>query len=110
MRVAPVAVSVFVPILEAGLLLALGALPACAKTPPEAHSAPAASQEAAPAGGGAVGPDTQAPPGLDVTRLDEFQKKVFFRIVNTETSICGQAQSLLKLSTCRFWQPEEWCG
>jgi protein-disulfide isomerase len=108
MRVAPVVVSIFVPIFEAGLLLALGALPACAKTPPEAHSAPAASQEAAPAGGGAAGADMQAPPGLDVTRLDEFQKKVFFRIVNTETSICGQAQSLiqsakatLKDSSCR---------
>ena len=77
-------------------MLSVCALPACAKTPPEAQSAPAATPEAAPAGGGAAGQDTTPPPGLDISRLDEFQKKVFFRIVNSEPSICGQAQSLLQ--------------
>ena len=42
------------------------------------------------------GQDTTPPPGLDISRLDDFQKKVFFRVVNTEPSICGQAQSLLQ--------------
>ncbi|HVZ70800.1 MAG TPA: thioredoxin domain-containing protein [Polyangia bacterium] len=68
-------------------------MPACAKTPPAAQSAPAAAAEgAAPA---AAGTDTALPPGLDVSKLDDFQKKVFFRIVNAEPSICGQAQSLI---------------
>jgi protein-disulfide isomerase len=76
------------------LLLSLLACPACAKTPPEAHSAPAAAETAAPvAAAGAQ--DTTLPPGIDVSKLDDFQKKVFFRIANTEPSICGQAQSLI---------------
>ena len=93
MRAATVVISVF----EAGLLLSVCALPACAKTPPEAKSAPAAP-EAAPSGGGSAagGQDNTPPPGLDISRLDDFQKKVFFRVVNTEPSICGQAQSLLQ--------------
>jgi protein-disulfide isomerase len=84
------------------LLLWAAAPPACAKSPPEAHSAPAASHEAAPsgagapAGGGGGAQDTQPPPGVDVSKLDDFQKKVFFRIVNSEPAICGQAQSLLQ--------------
>ena len=106
MRAAPVVIS----LLQAGLLLSLGALPACAKTPPEAHSAPAASSGTAPGaqGAGAGNQDTQPPPGLDLSRLDDFQKKVFLRIVNTEPSICGNAQSLIqsakatmKDSSCR---------
>jgi protein-disulfide isomerase len=74
------------------VLLALPSLPACAKTPPEAHSAPAAA-EAQPVAAGA--PDTTLPPGIDASKLDDFQKKVFFRIINAEPSICGQAQSLI---------------
>jgi protein-disulfide isomerase len=96
MRAATVLISVF----EAGLLVSVCALPACAKTPPEAKSAPAATPPAAPspsgAGSAAGGQDTTPPPGLDISRLDDFQKKVFFRIVNAEPSICGQAQSLLQ--------------
>ena len=33
---------------------------------------------------------------MDVSKLDDFGKKVFFRIVNREPSICGQAQSLIQ--------------
>ena len=43
--------------------------------------------------GGAA--DTTPPPGLDVSKLDDFQRKVFFRIANAEASVCGQAQSLI---------------
>jgi protein-disulfide isomerase len=68
------------------------ATPACAKSPPEAHSASAATEQAAPAAGAQ---DTTLPPGIDASKLDEFQKKVFFRIINNEPSICGQAQSLI---------------
>jgi protein-disulfide isomerase len=70
-----------------GVLLVLPVVLACAKSPPEAHSAPAAS---------AAQQDTTLPPGVDVSKLDDFQKKVFFRVANSETSLCGQAQSLLQ--------------
>jgi protein-disulfide isomerase len=89
------------------MLVLFGAMAACAKTQPEAQAAPAASPQAAPAGGGAAAgaPDNVPPPGVDVSKLDDFQKKVFFRIVNSEPSICGQAQSLIqsakKDASCR---------
>jgi len=117
MRPARVALS----LLEAGMLVLFGGLAACAKTQPEAHAAPAASQDPAPAGNSPVAagapaaagapsaaagaPDNVPPPGVDVSKLDDFQKKVFFRIVNSEPSICGQAQSLIqsakKDASCR---------
>jgi protein-disulfide isomerase len=65
--------------------------PACAKSPPEAQAAPAAAGQPVAAGG----QDTALPPGVDVSKLDDFQKKVFFRIINSEPSLCGQAQSLI---------------
>jgi protein-disulfide isomerase len=96
MRAASVVISVF----EIGVLLIAGTLPACAKTPPEARSAPAASTEGAPpaksGAGAADGFDKDPPPGVDLGRLDDFQKKVFFRIVNAEPAICGSAQSLIQ--------------
>jgi protein-disulfide isomerase len=75
------------------LAVTLGS-PACAKTPPEAHSATAAAEStgAAPT---AAGQDTAVPAGVDLSKLDDFQKKVFFRIANAEASVCGQAQSLI---------------
>ncbi len=82
-------------VVHAGVLSLLISLPACAKTPPEAQSAPAASapnQVGQPAGGAQ---DTTLPPGIDASKLDDFQKKVFFRIINAEPSICGQAMSLI---------------
>jgi protein-disulfide isomerase len=99
-----------------------GAIIACAKSPPEAQSAPAASksessptspssgsnpQPTAAAGslGADDGQDATPPAGIDVSRLDETAKKVFFRVVNNEPSICGKGQSLLvsakKDSSCR---------
>jgi protein-disulfide isomerase len=74
------------------VVVALLSSPACAKTPPEAQSAPAASS-ATPAA--ATAQDQALPPGIDASKLDDFQKKVFFRIINSEPSICGQAQSLI---------------
>jgi protein-disulfide isomerase len=64
-------------------LIALVGFRACAKV----NSAPAAAASSAA--------DTTAPPGVDISKLDEFQKKVFFRVANSEASLCGQAQSLL---------------
>jgi protein-disulfide isomerase len=82
-------------VVRAGALVAVLSSPACAKTPPEAQSAPAASGASAVAQPGTGAQDTTPPPGIDVSKLDDFQKKVYFRIVNNEPSICGQAQSLI---------------
>src|SRR5262245_9610426 len=35
--------------------------------------------------------DNVAPPGVDLSALGEFEKKVFFRVVNNEASVCGKA-------------------
>jgi protein-disulfide isomerase len=82
-------------VVYAGVLVEAIALTACAKTPPAAQSAPVATGqgEAQPVAAGAQ--DTTPPPGIDLSKLDDFQKKVFFRIINNEPSLCGQAQSLI---------------
>jgi protein-disulfide isomerase len=84
-------------VVRASALVALLSTPACAKTPPEAQSAPAASAPSTVAqeGQGGAAQDLTPPSGIDVSKLDDFQRKVFFRIVNNEPSICGQAQSLI---------------
>ncbi len=80
-----------------GAIAAWLAAPACAKTPAEAHSAAATDTAAATATAttAKAGDDTTPPPGVDISKLDDFGKKVFFRIGNSEPSVCGQAQSLL---------------
>jgi predicted DsbA family dithiol-disulfide isomerase len=71
-----------------------------------AEAAPAA----APAGPSktdkpAAGDDNTPPPGIDIGKLDDFERKVFFRVVNRESSACGKGQSLLSSakqdSACR---------
>jgi protein-disulfide isomerase len=70
--------------------VALLPLSGCTKSPAEAHTAePTAAPKPA-------AEDTTAPPGVDVSKLDDFGKKVFFRIANHESSVCGQAQSLIQ--------------
>jgi thiol-disulfide isomerase/thioredoxin len=39
--------------------------------------------------------DNTPPPGVDIGKLDDFESKVFFRVVNRESSACGKGQSLL---------------
>jgi protein-disulfide isomerase len=46
-------------------------------------------------GKGAGEPDTSPPPGLDLSKLDEYERKVFFRVVNREPSSCGKGHSLI---------------
>jgi protein-disulfide isomerase len=109
MRPATLAWSVIRSTALGGLLVALTALPACAKSPPEAQSAPAATAQPTAAGA----PDTTPPSGIDVSKLDDFQKKVFFRVANTEPSICGQAQSLIasaKKDCRRSWNAMRYVG
>jgi protein-disulfide isomerase len=78
-------------------LLTLLLVFACSKHQPETLVAQAAAAEAASptADSNAAAQDTVAPPGVDIAKFDDFQKKVFFRIVNSEPSICGKAQSLI---------------
>ena len=64
--------------------------PACAKTPAEAPSGRGLGRQDR-----RDGSDNTPPPGVDISKLDDFGKKVFFRIGNSEPSVCGQAQSLL---------------
>src|SRR5262245_10871919 len=75
----------------ASVFLVAAGFRACAKAPAPESTAAAASPQAA-----AGAQDTTLPAGVDISKLDDFQKKVFFRIANSETSICGQAQSLIQ--------------
>ena len=77
---------------------------ACAKTPAAAHpgEAAAATPSAAASKPGAA--DEAPPPEVDISKLDDFGKKVYRRIGNAEPSVCGQAQSLFqsaKSGACR---------
>jgi protein-disulfide isomerase len=100
-----------VSVAYAGLIIVAGAPLACAKSPPEAQSAPSASTPGGAGGtrgvgaGADTGPDMTPPPGVDLSKLDELAKKIFFRVVNNEPSICGKGQSLLasakKDASCR---------
>jgi protein-disulfide isomerase len=62
---------------------------ACAKSAAEAPAA------AAPAAHSTAATAEKVPPGVDISKLDDFGRKVFFRIANNEASICGQGESLL---------------
>lgn len=80
----------------AAAIVVVAAYGACAKSPPPANSAPVAAGSPGSGGGAKDSADTAVPPGVDVSKLDDFQKKVFFRVANSEASICGQAQSLIQ--------------
>jgi protein-disulfide isomerase len=77
--------------LAALVLVALSG--ACSKNASETQTAQAAPAAPKPAEGTAV--DSTPPPGVDVGGLDDFQRKVFFRVVNKEPSACGKAHSLI---------------
>ena len=46
-------------------------------------------------GGSPSGDDNSPPPGIDLSKLDEFERKVFFRVVNHESSACSKGHSLI---------------
>jgi protein-disulfide isomerase len=71
---------------SAGLFLALALIP----------SALAAAADQKPADGKGSGElDTSPPPGIDLSKLDDYERKVFFRVVNREPSSCGKGHSLI---------------
>jgi protein-disulfide isomerase len=81
-------------------VLGAWSLVACAKTPAAAQPAEAvAAKPAAPAPA-----DAQLPPEVKplYDKLDELGKKVFNRVASSESSVCGDAQSLINsVKTCR---------
>jgi protein-disulfide isomerase len=62
-----------------------------AEVPAPANAAPAGDK-----GGDKKTEDNSPPPGVDLTKLDDFERKVFFRILNRESSACGKAHSLIQ--------------
>jgi protein-disulfide isomerase len=60
-----------------------------------AMAAPADGKPASPGSQESADLDTSPPPGIDISKLDEHERKVFFRIVNREPSSCGKGHSLI---------------
>jgi len=58
-------------------------------------AAPADGKPAGPDNQGSADLDTSSPPGIDISKLDEYERKVFFRVVNREPSSCGKGHSLI---------------
>lgn len=78
----------------AGLFaLGLCATVACAKSNPDVAPANAAAGKIAEKP--AAADDNSPPPGVDLANLDDFERKVFLRILNKESSACGKAHSLM---------------
>jgi protein-disulfide isomerase len=82
------------------IVVLLPAAGACARksaeVPGAASAAPASAGEQGKDKGGGKADDTTPPPGVDLTKLDDFERKVFFRVLNKEASACGKAHSLLQ--------------
>jgi thiol-disulfide isomerase/thioredoxin len=79
------------------LLSAYAGLRILARTAP-AQAAPVLPAGAIPVaekGESPSGDDTSPPPGIDLGKLDDFERKVFFRVVNREPSACGKGHSLI---------------
>ena len=68
---------------------------------PQIHQAtaapapPSGTPQGAAKGESTSGEDRTPPPGIDLTKLDEFERKVFYRVVNREPSACGKGHSLI---------------
>jgi len=75
----------------------LFALCASGQTGPFSRSALSAPSDQKPDAreGKPAEPDNSPPPGIDISKLDQFERKVFFRVLNSEPSSCGKAHSLM---------------
>jgi protein-disulfide isomerase len=60
-----------------------------------AQAAPSTAEPRADIGAAPPADDSAPPPGVDLSKLDDFQRKVFFRVVNRESSACGKGHSLI---------------
>jgi protein-disulfide isomerase len=54
-----------------------------------------AGPRAQAAEGKEAGIDTTLPAGFDISKLDDYERKVFFRVLNHESSACGKGHSLI---------------
>ena len=60
-----------------------------------APALPSAAHAVDDKGGSPTGDDNSPPPGVDLGKLDEFERKVFYRVINRESSACGKGHSLI---------------
>ncbi len=74
--------------------LGLGAYPRT-QAAQAAPALPPAARQVSDKGGSPTGDDDSPPPGIDISKLDDFERKVFFRVINRESSACGRGQSLI---------------
>jgi protein-disulfide isomerase len=70
-------------------------LATCAACNKKSEAKPAAPQAPANPAASAENIDSTPPPGVDLTKLDESERKIFFRAANKASSACGKAQSLM---------------
>ena len=82
----------FGQVLVGAAALAAAVSLACLPPGPKTVSAASPGPAQPPA---ASGEDTTPPSGIDIAKLDDFERKVFFRVINREPSACGRAHSLL---------------
>jgi protein-disulfide isomerase len=84
-------------ITAAALVAACACTRILARTQPAqaAPAPPSSANAAAETAGSPSGDDTSPPPGIDLGKLDNFERKVFFRVVNRESSACGKGHSLI---------------
>src|SRR6187200_1997306 len=81
---------------KAACIAAVAALAAaCSKNSSDARAATGNTPAAQPVVAPAAAEDHTPPPGIDLSSLDEFERKVFFRVLNKEPSACGKAHSLM---------------
>ncbi|HEY0705296.1 MAG TPA: thioredoxin domain-containing protein [Polyangia bacterium] len=76
-------------------MAASSAATACSKNKADVPAAANAAAADSKAAGAKKADDTTPPPGVDLTKLDEFERKVFFRVLGQESSACGKAHSLM---------------
>jgi len=74
-----------------GMVFAAWLSLAASSVRPQAAPATPAAKKSSPSAEG----DGSLPPGIDISKLDDFERKVFFRIVKRESSVCGKGHSLL---------------
>src|SRR3954447_20120162 len=68
---------------------------ACSKNSSDARAATGTIPAAQPSAAAAPAEDNTPPPGIDLSPLDEFERKVCYGVLNEEPSACGRAHSVM---------------
>jgi protein-disulfide isomerase len=82
-------------LVSAALFAVLGAWAQPALLVRPAAAAPAEQKPGNPDAKGSGEADASSAPGIDISKLGDLPRKVFFRVVNREPSSCGKGHSLL---------------